>query len=394
MLKRLIVLVPAMAALVTPALCGAAAGGPGGFEDFLRELGNAPESGRQAIVEEFLGSKGSPIIEGSHAWFVYCGEDVSSVSVAGDFNGWKPGADMMARIPGTCLFYLGKEFEPDARLDYKFVADGGSWLLDPLNPSRVTGGFGPNSELAMPGYVQPAEIVRDPGSPHGELITESFHSTITAAPRQIHVYLPHGYAEQAGRPYPVLFVHDGKEYATLGSMVDVADNLIASGEISPIVIVFIDPVDRNSEYMADDRFMEMIVEEIVPWVEEEYRVSDEPSERGMMGASLGGLISVYITWNYPGIFGFCASQSGAFFPDRSTVMRMVEEGPRRDIRYYLDWGTYETDIARSNEEMREALLGGGHELEWHVFHEGHSWGSWRAHVDDILRAFAGTDSGE
>ena len=89
------------------------------------------------------------------------------------------------------------------------------------------------------------------------------------------------------------------------------------------------------------------------------------------------------------LFGFCASQSGAFFPRYSQVIRMVEAGPPRHIRYYLDWGSYETDIARSNEEMREAILGGGHELECHVYPEGHSWGSWRAHVDDILRDFAG-----
>ena len=39
----------------------------------------------------------------------------------------------------------------------------------------------------------------------------------------------------------------------------------------------------------------------------------------------------------------------------------------------------------------EAILGGGHDLEYHVYPEGHSWGSWRAHVDDILRAFVGRD---
>jgi enterochelin esterase-like enzyme len=361
----------------------------GDFEAFLDRLEKAPEPERSAMIEEFLGSNEVPVLSGTSAYFLYCDEGASSVSVAGDFNGWKPGADMMTRLPGTCLYFLKKDFEEDARLDYKFVVNGSAWMLDPLNPARVTGGFGPNSELSMPGYLQPVEIIPDPDIQHGKLITQNFPSKVMEATRQVHVYLPAGYDESGGRRYPVLFVHDGKEYATLGSMVNVADNMIAAGDIDPLVIVFIDPNDRNSEYKASDRFGGMIVTEVVPWVEEKYRVESDPALRGMMGASLGGLISVYITWNHSDLFGFCASQSGAFFPGYSRVIEMVEEGPHREIRYYLDWGTYESEIAESNEEMRDALLRGGYELEWHVYHEGHSWGSWRAHVDDILRDFAG-----
>jgi enterochelin esterase family protein len=345
------------------------------------------------MAEEFLGSNEVPAVSGTTAYFIYCDDSASSVSVAGDFNDWNPGADSMAKVPGTCLFYLKKEFEIDARLDYKFVVNGSAWTLDPRNPARVTGGFGPNSELSMPGYVQPFEIVRDPGIAHGELVTENFPSRIMEATRKIHVYLPPGYDDSGERLYPVLFVHDGWEYATLGSMVDVADNLLARGDIDPVVIVFIDPNERNSEYKASERFTSMIVTEVVPWVDGKFDVERDPALRGMMGASLGGLISVYITWNHPGLFGFCASQSGAFLPGYSQVIRMVEEGPPREIRYYLDWGKYERAIAESNEDMREAILRGGHELTWKVYPEGHSWGSWRAHVDDILTAFAGREAG-
>ena len=57
----------------------------------------------------------------------------------------------MTRIGGTDFFYYSKHFELNARLDYKFVADG-SWILDPENPHKVYGGYGPNSELAMPPF--------------------------------------------------------------------------------------------------------------------------------------------------------------------------------------------------------------------------------------------------
>jgi enterochelin esterase family protein len=359
------------------------------FGSFISSLEKEPESQRQALVEKYLQSAEVPIVEGTTAWFVYRDAAASSVSVAGDFNSWKAGRDMMEKVPGTDLFYMRREFESDARLDYKFVVDGSRWILDPLNPDQVTGGFGPNSELAMPGYVQPAEIIFNPDIPHGEVIEEKFTSKILGNERGIYFYLPPGYATEETWFYPVLFVHDGGEYISLASMVIVADNLIASGEIAPLIMVFIDPVDRSGEYKAGEGFMRMIVEEIVPLADSRYRIDTRPAARGMMGASLGGLISVHMTWDNPRLFGFCASQSGAFMADYTDAVKIIEAGPPREISYYLDWGTYEPAIAAGNEDMREAILRGGHELIWKVYPEGHSWGSWRAHVDDILRAFTG-----
>jgi len=374
--------------LAASTLAFAAAEGAGDpFEAFIASLEEAPGSARPAMIEGYLDSARVPVILDTSAWFVYRDASASSVSVAGDFNDWKPGRDTLRKVPGTDLYCLRMEFENDARLDYKFVVDGSRWILDPLNPDLVTGGFGPNSELAMPGYVQPAEIIRNPGIPHGTVIEQMFVSDILGNERNVYFYLPPGYDSAEGGPYPVLFVHDGGEYIRLAGMVNVADNLIAAGRIEPLVIVFIDPVDRTGEYGGGSGFMRMIVEEIAPLVDGKFAVDRDPAGRGMMGASLGGLISVLITWQHPETFGFCASQSGAFMSDYTGAVRMVEAGPPRDVRYYLDWGTYERGIAASNEERREAILGGGHKLTWKVYHEGHSWGSWRAHLDDILIAF-------
>lgn len=373
--------------LIVAALLVMAVPAQASFESFISSLEKAPESQRAALVEKYLQSADVPVVEGSTAWFVYRDAAASSVSVAGDFNSWKAGSDMMEKVSGTDLFYMRREFEFNARLDYKFVVSGSRWILDPLNPDQVTGGFGPNSELAMPEYIQPAEIIFNPGIPHGELIEETFTSKILGNTRKIFFYTPPGYGEGDTWYYPVLFVHDGGEYISLAGMVNVADNLIASGEIEPLIIVFIDPVDRTGEYKAGEGFMRMIVEEIVPLVDARFTVDPRPAARGMMGASLGGLISIHMTWNNPRLFGFCASQSGAFMADYTDAVKIVEAGPPREINFYLDWGTYEPSIAFSNEEMREAILRGGHHLECKVYPEGHSWGSWRAHLDDILKAF-------
>ena len=70
----------------------------------------------------------------------------STITAAGDFNDWSTDADAMQNVEGTDFYYLTKKFESDARLDYKFVIDGSNWILDPLNPNKVTGGYGANGE--------------------------------------------------------------------------------------------------------------------------------------------------------------------------------------------------------------------------------------------------------
>ena len=102
-------------------------------------------------------TQGIPFIEDSTANFIYLGTP-NSVSVPGDFNGWSTSAWPMTHLSQTNFWYRSENFELDARLDYKFVMNGSNWILDPENPNICQGGFGPNSELSMPLYVQPWEI--------------------------------------------------------------------------------------------------------------------------------------------------------------------------------------------------------------------------------------------
>ena len=61
--------------------------------------------------------------------------------------------------------------------------------------------------------------------------------------------------------------------------------------------------------------------------------------------------------------------------------------PNVGTQFYLDWGTYEQTILESNSALLNVLQDKGYNVETQEYHEGHSWGNWRAHTDNILTLF-------
>ncbi len=357
-----------------------------------------------SFVEEHRGD--FPLIEDDLVTFVYKGEVVLRAAVPSDLNRWDTKAHEMKRLGESDLHYLTLKLPSDARIDYKFYVDG-MWMLDPLNDNTVSGGFGPNSAFGMTDYEPLPDIEYVDSLPHGTLEAHQFESEIIAGARQVQVYLPADYRpvrtmtmdfpdgggietseERFAGTYAAIFVQDGGEYITLGSMVNVLDNTIAHGSIPPIVAVFIDPLDRNYEYFLNKDYERMVIEEILPFVRERYDVSTEPAKNAVMGASLGGAVSVMIALDYPDVFGKCGSQSGAFDINDGELMKRVAAEPKQTVDFYLDCGTF-GDLTDSNRLMHKALEGKGYIVAYKEFNQGHSWGNWRDHIGDMLVFFWG-----
>ncbi len=291
------------------------------FGEFLARILSAPYQDKQAIADSFVNSVSSfPYIEENTAYYIYTGT-ASSINASGDANGWDPAAFPMTKIEGTNFWYRGQVFEPDARLDYKFVLNGSSWILDPRNPRQVTGGYGPNSELPMPAYVYPPEIQYYPSIQHGTLHDTTFYSTNLNNSRTIRVYTPPGYPAP-GVSYPVIVFHDGLEYTTLGFAPNILDYLISENKINPVIGIFVPPVNRNEEYAFSQReqFTSFIVDELMPYIDNRYNVSTDPAFRAMIGFSFGGHISTQICYNHPEEFGLCAPLSPAYWPNNREVL--------------------------------------------------------------------------
>ncbi len=351
-----------------------------GFDQFVAKVYSAPDSLRQAIVDSFMNAVGNlPLLEpDSVVYFVYRGS-ASTVSVPGDADGWNQYDWFMSRLSTTNLFYLKKVFESDARLDYKFVTNGSTWILDPRNPYQCLGGFGPNSELRMSNYVPAPELVYNPAVPHGTTTDTTWFSTNLGNSRHVRVYTPPGYQATADS-FPMVLVHDGLDYINLAQMPTVLDNLIAAGAIRPLIAVFVPPVDRTNEYAGSlmPQFTAFIVDELLPYIDARYRTIKSPDARATLGASNGGNISLWLGSQAPHVFGNVVAQSSYIMP---SLMTAFQDSARLPLKLYLDLGTYDLSVliplVRNFVPVLEAK---GYPYLYKEFHEGHSWGNWKAHV--------------
>ncbi len=359
------------------------------FAALLDAVSASDASQHAALVSDFLGSTSVPHFENdTTVVFLWTGS-ASSVTVTGDFSGWSSSGHSLQRLAATSLWFHQTSFEPDARLDYKLIIGGSNWILDPRNPRTVPGGFGANSELAMPQYVDAWEIENDPSVADGSITATTFASTIMGNSRRVRVYTPANYDPNRSEPYPVILYHDGSDYLNLANIQNTLDNLIATQRIVPIVAVFVNPLNREAEYAVGNtaNFTRMIVEEMMPWVETNYYVSTDATQRAATGPSYAGLASARHCFEHPNEFGLCAPYSPSFWVSNGALLNSMSAADLSSIRWYVEWGTYEGSITTTGAMFENILIGHGATYRARVWNEGHSWGMWRAHQDDMLEFF-------
>jgi len=354
------------------------------FQDFINQVNAAPESLRTALVDSFVTANPvSPVMEFDTLAHYYYRGSAFSVAVPGDANQWNPSVFPMTRLSTTTFWYRSESFENDARLDYKYVLNGSTWILDPRNPFTVLGGFGPNSELRMPGFVHPPEISYYPAIPHGTLHDTTFFSTNLGNSRTIRIYTPPGYGSPLDS-FSVVVFHDGLEYVSLAYADRVLDYLIHEGMIEPVIGVFVPPVNRTEEYAGtlQDEFTLFIVEELMPWVDARWYTRRDPGKRATLGASNGGNIALWLALDHPEVFGNVAAYSSNI---QSSISDGFENGPLIDLRLYMDLGTYDIPfLITLVRDFIPVLQSRGYQHTYSEFHDGHSWGNWRGHIDNAL----------
>jgi predicted alpha/beta superfamily hydrolase len=258
----------------------------------------------------------------------------------------------------------------------------------------------------------------------GELRIHEFSSRTFRNKRMLRVWVPPSYDARANssRRYPVFYLNDGQnlfESATSFTGIEwqvgeTAGRMIAAGLIPPMIFVGIDNarVDRIKEYLPyrsvnppvlrprGDKYPEFLLQEVLPYVGQRYRVAKGPENTALGGSSLGGLISLYVTVAVPGAFGCALLESPSLWVANRKILR--------DCREFRDWpekvfmGVGTREVGRDDKDLQ--TVENVRELERILRRNGlddrrlrvqiadgatHSEGAWAARFPDALSFFFG-----
>lgn len=175
--------------------------------------------------------------------------------------------------------------------------------------------------------------------------------------RDIYVYLPRSYEDERRR-YPVLYMHDGqnlfdegKSYAGEWRVDETMERLSHAGMEAIVVGVPNMETERLLEYSPfdhprfgpglGDRYLSFLADTVKPIIDRDFRTLSQRRHTGVMGSSMGGLISLYAFFCRPQVFGFAGVMSPSFWYANRAIYAYVEEAPYIPGRIYLDVGTRE-----------------------------------------------------
>ena len=196
--------------------------------------------------------------------------------------------------------------------------------------------------------------------------------------RDLYVYVPGSYGRSHGR-YPVIYMHDGQNIfdpamSFAGSwLVHEAMDWAAGRGIEGIGVgipnmgqarlaeysPFPDPQMGGGE---GDTYLDFVTKTVKPLIDGRYRTLADRRHTGIMGSSMGGLISLYGFFRHPDTFGFAGVMSPALWFGHRAIVPFVAGAPYVPGKVYLDVGTEEgSRTVADAREMRDLLIGKGYQ---------------------------------
>ncbi len=233
--------------------------------------------------------------------------------------------------------------------------------------------------------------------PQGQLRELYFYSKSTESMRRAFVYTPPGYDQQTDKKYPVLYLQHGwgeNEYGwgEQGCAGIIMDNLIAEKKTRPFIIVMTYGM-TNEIRMGGLRnfqiepFETVLVKELIPYIDGNFRTLADASNRAMAGLSMGGMETKMITLRNLDTFSHIGLFSGgSISPDDIKDMTAFKE---RNKLVFVSYGSREVsgdrprrggDPKASVDALKEAGINSHYYLSPDTAHE---WLSWRRSLHEL-----------
>ncbi|MDP1815514.1 MAG: alpha/beta hydrolase-fold protein [Leadbetterella sp.] len=231
--------------------------------------------------------------------------------------------------------------------------------------------------------------------PHGDIRIKKYYSKVTNSWREAYIYTPPGY-DNSTEKYPVVYLlHGGGEdqrgWATQGKTDLILDNLIAEKKAKPMVIVMMDGNFQGGGGPAGfglqqlNQFENELKNALIPFVEANYKVSNEAKNRALAGLSMGGLQTLHAgvrnsdLFNYLGVFssGWWANNAKLSDPQYEFMKTNKEKINANIKEFWISQGGKE-DIAHANcQIMMKKFDEMGIKYKYSEYAGGHSWPVWR-----------------
>ena len=191
--------------------------------------------------------------------------------------------------------------------------------------------------------------------------------------RPLLVYLPPGYDDDPDRRYPAVYVIQGysgnvamwrNRSAFRVPFPEAADAVFAGGQAPPAIVVFVDAWTRygGSQFVdspGTGRYHSYLCDEIVPWVDAQYRSLPDAAHRAIMGKSSGGFGAMITPMLRPDLFGALATHAGDALYEYSYLSEFaaaVRHLRRYDGDIWRWWREFNSRVAFTREEDMSLLM--------------------------------------
>ncbi len=359
----------------------------------------------------------SPVIESNNSvTFNIYAPEASSVVLSGSWMGQGDNGDFTKSSEGVWSI-TSKTLEP-SMYHYNFVIDGIS-TIDPGNPKAMRDGTRYASTLIIPG--KESDVFEANDVPHGTIHKVWYDSPTLGLYRRMLVYTPAEY-EDTNNDYPVLYLlHGGggdeEAWSSLGRANYILDNLIAEGKAEPMIVVMGNGNENQTSSVTEwptnssttdhgpalgnesreqtvervSLYPKSLVNDIIPYIEENFRVKANSANRAIAGLSMGSMQTQITTMTNPGMFEYIGCFSlGIHYNDQFEVVSNDILIPAYDK--YLETmnnklfftGVGTEDFCYEGVQTLRAKLD-EHNFNY-IYNEtggGHTWANWRVYLADF-----------
>lgn len=253
----------------------------------------------------------------------------------------------------------------------------------------------------------------------GDLELRSFTSRVFHNTRMLRVWLPPEYKHLRTRHYPVLYLNDGQNLFDACTSIfnaqewrvdESVTELIREQRITPLIIVGIDNAgkrDRPKEYLPfpDDTLRPMesevhgqdyprfLLEEVMPFINREYRTDPDPAKTGLGGSSYGAGIALYTVMARPGNFGRLLLESPSLYAHDNFLLHEAERFNQWPGLVYIGVGSVQEpvdDVHQLVDILHKNSLGSKRLLLVEVPGAGHNENAWAERLPRALEFLYGS----